>query len=268
LAERIPRGSTPLRSIAHIGQLQTVQDDHAASLPAAEWFRRLLDDYRHLDGRQRRRTMDTTHDVLTDRPKRSAAVKRRLQIGTLTGALALAAMAPASAQMAPPLAPGYAQFGFGPLGNRAFWDFTGVLTPYGYAPPRSPVVWTTPNQNYVYQYQPPEVIYVPVTVPVTAAQPAVAPAQVATITLRPGVCPAEVHVQPGAVVSWSNAGDTEATLVFPQPGLTGDGGTAATQRWRVRAQGSFSLTFSQPGTYAYYRLEASDQRAYVIVTKS
>jgi plastocyanin len=192
---------------------------------------------------------------------------RTIQIGLLAGILALAAMAPALAQMAPPLAPGYTQFGFGPLGNQAYWNYTGVLTPYGYIPPRSPVVWTAPNYNYVYQNQPPQVIYVPVEVPMAAARPAVAPAQVTTITLRPGVRPAEVRVKPGTVVVWRNSGNEEATLIFPQLGQDGTGGQGDSQRWLIRPGSSFSLAFNQPAVYDYYEAQAPEYRAHVIVTQ-
>ncbi|HKD76552.1 MAG TPA: DNA starvation/stationary phase protection protein, partial [Ktedonobacterales bacterium] len=45
LAERVRRvGGTTIRSIGHIGQLQTIEDDNNEFVPASEMLRRLMDD--------------------------------------------------------------------------------------------------------------------------------------------------------------------------------------------------------------------------------
>jgi starvation-inducible DNA-binding protein len=54
LAERVRRvGGATIRSISHIGQLQTIQDDNDEFLPAAEMVRRLMEDNAHLAQMQR-----------------------------------------------------------------------------------------------------------------------------------------------------------------------------------------------------------------------
>jgi starvation-inducible DNA-binding protein len=54
LAERVRKvGGTTLRSVSHIGQLQTIPDDNQAFVPAGEMIRRLLDDNRHIAEKQR-----------------------------------------------------------------------------------------------------------------------------------------------------------------------------------------------------------------------
>jgi starvation-inducible DNA-binding protein len=54
LAERVRRiGGTTIRSISHINQLQTIDDDNEAFVPAGEMVRRLLADNRHIAERQR-----------------------------------------------------------------------------------------------------------------------------------------------------------------------------------------------------------------------
>ncbi len=54
LAERVRRvGGTTIRSISHIGQLQTIQDDNDDFVPAGEMVRRLMQDNQHLAKMQR-----------------------------------------------------------------------------------------------------------------------------------------------------------------------------------------------------------------------
>jgi starvation-inducible DNA-binding protein len=49
MAERVRRvGGTTIRSISHIGQLQTIQDDNSAEVPAGEMFRILMQDNGHI----------------------------------------------------------------------------------------------------------------------------------------------------------------------------------------------------------------------------
>src|SRR6266513_837569 len=54
LAERVRRvGGTTIRSISHIGQLQTIEDDNNEFVPAGEMVRRLMEDNAHLARMQR-----------------------------------------------------------------------------------------------------------------------------------------------------------------------------------------------------------------------
>ena len=54
LAERVRRiGGTTIRSIGHIGQLQTIADDNDDFVPPAEMIQRLLADNRHMAEAQR-----------------------------------------------------------------------------------------------------------------------------------------------------------------------------------------------------------------------
>jgi len=54
LAERIRRiGGTTIRSISHIGQLQTIRDDNDEFVPPERMIERLLEDNRHLAEAQR-----------------------------------------------------------------------------------------------------------------------------------------------------------------------------------------------------------------------
>ena len=54
LAERVRRvGGTTIRSISHISQLQTIQDDNDEFVPTGEMVRRLMEDNAHLAQQQR-----------------------------------------------------------------------------------------------------------------------------------------------------------------------------------------------------------------------
>ncbi len=49
MAERVRRvGGTTIRSIGHVGQLQTIQDDDENLVPAGEMVRRLMEDNAHI----------------------------------------------------------------------------------------------------------------------------------------------------------------------------------------------------------------------------
>ncbi len=68
LAERVRRiGGTTIRSISHINQLQTIQDDNSDYVPAGEMARRLMDDNKHLAEMQRaaHQVCVRCHDVAT-----------------------------------------------------------------------------------------------------------------------------------------------------------------------------------------------------------
>ena len=68
LAERIRRiGGTTIRSISHIGQLQTIRDDNDEFVPPEQMIERLLEDNRHLAEAQRAaiRTCDEHRDTPT-----------------------------------------------------------------------------------------------------------------------------------------------------------------------------------------------------------
>jgi len=54
MAERVRRvGGTTIRSISHIGQLQTIEDDNSAIVPAGEMVRILMEDNGHIAKRIR-----------------------------------------------------------------------------------------------------------------------------------------------------------------------------------------------------------------------
>ena len=54
LAERVRRvGGTTIRSISHISQLQTIEDDNSEFVPAGEMVRRLMEDNAHIAKKQR-----------------------------------------------------------------------------------------------------------------------------------------------------------------------------------------------------------------------
>ena len=49
MAERVRRiGGTTIRSISHIGQLQTIEDDNSGVVPAGEMIRILMEDNGHI----------------------------------------------------------------------------------------------------------------------------------------------------------------------------------------------------------------------------
>src|SRR6266704_4798640 len=49
MAERVRRvGGTTIRSISHIGQLQTIEDDNSDFVPAGEMVKRLMEDNEHI----------------------------------------------------------------------------------------------------------------------------------------------------------------------------------------------------------------------------
>ena len=54
MAERVRKlGGTTIRSISHIGQLQTIKDDNDDFVPAGEMVRRLMQDHQHIAEMQR-----------------------------------------------------------------------------------------------------------------------------------------------------------------------------------------------------------------------
>jgi plastocyanin len=181
---------------------------------------------------------------------------QRFQLALLAAAVALSLMVPADALAWP-----------GP----GLYDYTGVLLPGASIPPPIPSTWITPN--YVFDYQVPRVVYVPVAVPVAAQLPAFEPVQVASISLQHGSAPAEVRVRAGTVITWRNSENQDQTLVVAASAASAPGGTDSSHSWRVPARGSFSLVVHQPGTYDYIshsvgtRLEAADQWARLIVTE-
>jgi plastocyanin len=176
---------------------------------------------------------------------------RTFPFSVVAGALLLAPMRPAAAQV-------------GPMQGPSLWDYTGLLTPLANVPPRIPSTWIYPN--YVFDYQMPRVVYVPVRVPVAPEQPAVEAVQVKTISLQRGASPAEVRVNPATVVTWMNSDKEDHTLVVSQPDSSGMVGPTASEQWQIPANSSVSLDFHRPGIYSYYRLDAPDQRSQLIVT--
>jgi starvation-inducible DNA-binding protein len=68
LAERVRKlGGATIRSISHIGELQTVADDNDEFVPAGEMISRLLDDNRHMAEMQRKahEVCDEARDAAT-----------------------------------------------------------------------------------------------------------------------------------------------------------------------------------------------------------
>jgi starvation-inducible DNA-binding protein len=68
LAERVRRvGGATIRSISHISQLQTIQDDNDEFVPAGEMVRRLMEDNAHLAQMQRaaHEVCEKSRDVAT-----------------------------------------------------------------------------------------------------------------------------------------------------------------------------------------------------------
>ncbi|HEX6480822.1 MAG TPA: DNA starvation/stationary phase protection protein [Ktedonobacteraceae bacterium] len=68
LAERVRRvGGTTIRSISHISQLQTIEDDNNEFVPAGEMMRRLMEDNAHLAKKQREahQVCEQNRDVAT-----------------------------------------------------------------------------------------------------------------------------------------------------------------------------------------------------------
>jgi plastocyanin len=175
---------------------------------------------------------------------------QRYQIGLLAGAAALLLMAPTGARA-------------WPIGGPNIYDYTGVLLPGASIQPQIPNTWITPN--YVYDYQVPRVVYVPV--PVAPQLPAFERVQLASIQLQHGSTPADVRVRAGTVVTWRNGENQDQTLVVAPSPTIAPGGSGSSPRWRVPARASLSLVFHQPGNYDYYLLDAADQRAHLIVTE-
>jgi DNA-binding ferritin-like protein len=55
MAERVRRvGGTTIRSISHIGQLQTIKDDNSAVVPAGDMVRILMEDNGHIAKKKKR----------------------------------------------------------------------------------------------------------------------------------------------------------------------------------------------------------------------
>jgi len=182
---------------------------------------------------------------------------RRLRIGTFTSAL-LVSLAPSAFAQIPP-------FGYLPPGLARIAPYMGILTADANLAPIVPNTWTSPN--YVFDYQVPRVVYVPVAVPTRTPQPAVQPVRVASVPMRRGTVLTDVQVTPGMVVTWSNGDNQPYNLVLAQSTSSGTGQRdTASQTWQIRARDSFSLEFNQPGTYEYYRLEDPTRRARIIVT--
>ena len=68
LAERVRRiGGTTIRSIGHINQLQSIQDDNRDYVPAGEMVQKLMEDNKNLAQRQRaaHEVCERCHDVAT-----------------------------------------------------------------------------------------------------------------------------------------------------------------------------------------------------------
>jgi plastocyanin len=197
------------------------------------------------------------------------------------GALALTALAPASAQaigpaglpelVSPaqaisPATPGSAlgRSGRARLGWAGLSSYTGLVTPFGFRTPVIPTDRFVPAYPLI-AYPVPQAVYVPV--PVRQEPPSVAPVQVTQVTLGRSGTPASVQVKQGTVVSWVNPGERAATVVVDperQPGIPSGAGR---QQGVARPNESFSLVFHQPGVYEYYTQDQPARRAKVVVTE-
>jgi hypothetical protein len=165
----------------------------------------------------------------------------------LTGTLALAALAPASAQIG------------SPLWRPSLLDYTGVLTPTAYVPPRIPSEWITPQ--HVIHYAVPQPVFVPIRMP----RPALQPVAVATVSLKSGVTQEGLHIGEGTVVMWENSGAPARTLIVYPAGSARMSAEAAPRGWQLPADGRFSLALHQRGSYEYYLLDEPERRGRIIV---
>jgi hypothetical protein len=185
---------------------------------------------------------------------------RRLRIATFISALL--SLAPSAFSQVLPRTPLPAD-----LAN--IIPYTGLSTTGAYLPPSYPNTWISPN--YVFDYQVPRVVYVPVAMPVRVPQAVIQPVQVEPVTLRRGTALANLQVTPGTVVTWNNADNQTCNLVVAQSTSSENTGTAS-QTWQIRAKGSFSLALNQPGTYEYIThfvgtwLEEPAHRARIIIS--
>src|SRR5262249_6515519 len=157
----------------------------------------------------------------------------RVHTSILVAALALAPLVPASAQNAMP------------VWRPAYLEYTGVVTTGRNVPPAIPTTWITPA--YVFHYDVPEPVFVPVPQP----RPAVEPVMVATVTLRSSVAPEAVFVGGGTVVTWENGDDQARTLVIAPAETAGTDDESGAYRWQLPANGRFNLAFNQRGSYEY-----------------
>jgi plastocyanin len=174
-------------------------------------------------------------------------VTARVYGSILAAGLALAPLAPASAQIS---APSWAP---------SLFDYTGVLLPGRYVPPRVPTTWITPS--YVFHYDVPQPVFVPIPEPRRAMEPVT----VAAITLRSGVTPERLFVRGGTVVAWGNGDDRARTLVVYPVGQAGTGSDAAPRGWPLPANGRFSMAFHQRGSYEYFVSDEPGRRGHIVV---
>jgi plastocyanin len=176
-------------------------------------------------------------------------MKPHVRTMILSGALALAALAPAGAQRG------------APVGLPSITPYTGLLTPYGYRPPSVPTDTIIPYSFIAYPV--PQAVYVPV--PVTPQQPAVQPMQVSIVTLKADAAAADLRVKRGTVVTWVNAGTHDRTFVVEPQRLSGISAGATRQSGTARPNTSYSLAFYQPGVYQYYVQDRPDHQAKIVV---
>jgi len=201
----------------------------------------------------------------------------RVYTWALAGALALAAPGRVAAQfVSPPLgvpgtapysvpwtpyvyrAPSISTAGGGPSSA----DYTGVLTPNGYWPPSIPSTTFTPNYQYIF-YAIPQPVYVPV--PVVTPRPAVELVQSKVVTVRAATAPAELQLQPGTVLTWTNGENRARTVVLEMPVAAGASAESGRQKISLPPNGTLSLAFNQPGAYPYYLEDQPERRARIVV---
>jgi len=177
-------------------------------------------------------------------------MRRQIPVWLLMGALTLMLRGTASAQIWIPAGP--------------VPDYSGVITPLGdYRPGVMPTTWTLPQVSYRYEL-PPQMVYVPVAVP--TPRPAIEPVRTVNVTLESSTPVADVRVQPGTVVTWTNAGGQPRTLVLEPADLSGAAAQAQRRSGVLPSNAGVSLAFNQPGVYRYYLQDKPDEQARIAVS--
>jgi plastocyanin len=174
----------------------------------------------------------------------------------MAGLLTLAALAPASAQIARP-------FEFPSVRDHTGAIINGVVGPDYYSAPQMMTTWVVPQ--YTIYYQAPQPFYVALPAP-RPPQPAVTTVSTAVITLRAGTAPTDLRVKPGTVVIWLNATERERAIVV-RPASTDVNSGNAPRGEMVRSNATFSLVFREPGSYEFYFQDEPKRHARLVVAE-
>jgi len=177
-------------------------------------------------------------------------MRRQIPIWLLVGVLTLMLRGTASAQIWVPM-------------RGSPTDYSGVLTPFGYRSGWIPTDWILPQVSYHYEV-PSQVVYMPVAVP--APRPAVELVRTVTVTLQSSVPVADVHVQPGTVITWTNGENEPRTLVLEPADLSGAAAQAKRQSGAIPSNAGVSLAFNQAGVYRYYLQNKPEEQARLVVS--